>query len=82
MTAEIKLNKDDSLTIKYLTSEELQIFANFFGNPIDNTGNLINPQTKQYKSDLILNGKKYAYSVYDKTNNGKDLYTIDIQKMK
>ncbi|WP_409022040.1 hypothetical protein ACE83Q_07225 [Dellaglioa sp. P0083] len=82
MAAEIKVNNNDSLTIKYVTSEQLQTFNIIFGNPIK-SGLIVNPINQQYQIvPVTINGKKYAYSVYDATNNGKNLYTIELQMMK
>ena len=81
MAVEIKVNENGSLTFKDVTSEELQMFTKFFGNPIDDKENPINRKNQQYQDHAIIDGKKCAYSVYDAPNNGKDSYTIDIQMM-
>lgn len=83
MTAEIKENNDNSLTIKHLNDKQLEVFNNIFGNPMGDKNNLVNSKNSQYKLDAIqINGKKYAYSVYDVPNNGEDTYTIGIQMLR
>lgn len=83
MTAEITANNNDSLTIKYVTKEQLQTFNLIFGDPLANIKNLVNPNNLQYKKDpVVINNKEYAYSVYDSENYGEDLYTIVLQRKK
>ncbi|MGX7014715.1 hypothetical protein ESZ54_04985 [Vagococcus silagei] len=81
MTVEIKSNNDNTITIKNLSSEQLQVFNNIFGNPMTNMNNLVNQNNQQYTAPVTINGDIYAYSVYDAPNYGKNTYTIDIQML-
>lgn len=83
MTAEIKTNSDNSVTIKHLTYEQLQGLNTIFGNPMESANEPVNQTNQQYQSTPVeINGKRYAYSVYDATNNGENTYTIVIQIMR
>lgn len=85
MTAEITVNNNDSLTIKYITEEQLKRFEHIFGNLLKDNKNLVNSVNQQYQDipiPVTINGKKYAYSVYDSKNYGEDLYTIELQMKK
>ena len=83
MTLEIKTNNDNSITIKELNFEQLQVFNNIFGDPTNNADKLVNPRNQQcQQTPITINGNSYAYSVYDAKNYGKDTYTIGIQKLR
>ena len=83
MTLEIKTNNDNSITIKELKFEQLQVFNNIFGDPTNNADKLVNPRNQQYQqTPVTINGNSYVYSVYDAENYGKDTYTIGIQKLR
>ena len=83
MTLEIKTNNDNSITIKELNFEQLQVFNNIFGDPTNNADKLVNPRNQQnQQTPITINGNSYAYSVYDAKNYGKDTHTIGIQKLR